>query len=109
MVDINKLRNKEIKKTATFSNTIRKRLEDLKIPLSKKTKEISTDLGDIHEVCNQYTQAIELLLSDETLNDNKLVIELLKNIRSDLYIHLAHHLKELKKPLDALIEDLENV
>lgn len=100
-------RKKEVRDSPVISNRIRRRFKELNISLSKKTEGVPTDLGDIHEIFRQFTGALDLLYSSKAQNDEQLLLEIFKSIRNDFYIHLNYHLRELKKPLDMIIEELE--
>jgi flagellar biosynthesis chaperone FliJ len=106
MSDLSNVRKKEIRITGDYSNKIRKCLQDSNITLSKEMDGIPTDLGDIHEVCRQYLHAIDMLISYKEKNEKKVLTDIFKQIRNDLYIHLKYHLKELEKPLNILIDEL---
>lgn len=107
MSEFDKLRKKETIKSAKYANRIRQKLKDLKIPFSKKTEGLPTDLGDIQEICKNYLNSIEMLFTVNSQKDKKMLTEIFEGIRNDLYIHLYYHLKELKKPLNLLIKELE--
>jgi hypothetical protein len=87
---------------------IYKRIDELNIKLTDKTDALPTDLLDITGICGRYLHSIEMLYSSEVDNDKRLLIKVFKDIRGALYIHLAYHIKSLKKALNVIIKDLEN-
>lgn len=87
---------------------IYKRIDELNIKLTDKTDALPTDLLDIIGICRGYLHSIEVLYSSEVDNDKRLLIKVFKDIRGALYIHLAYHIKSLKKALNVIIKNLEN-
>ena len=87
---------------------IHNRLNELNIKLTNKTDALPTDLLDIQGICNEYLYLIKMLHSKEVDNDKRLLIKIFKEIRGALYIHLAYHIKSLKKALNIIVKDLEN-
>lgn len=87
---------------------IHKRIDELNIKLTDKSDALPTDLLDITGICGGYLHSIEMLYSSEVDNDKRLLIKVFKDIRGELYIHLAYHIKSLKKALNIIIKDLEN-
>ncbi len=106
MKQLAEIRRRENTRAARQSNGVRKKLQLLKVPLSKKLDRIPTDLGDIEEVCSIYIKTVKLLRSS-TAKNRAVAVALLKSIRNDLYIHLAYHLRGLRNPLNILIDELE--
>jgi len=106
MKHLTEIRKRENRRAARQSNGVRKKLQLLEVPLSKKLDRIPTDLGDIEEICRIYISAVKLLRSSTTKN-RAAAAALLKSIRNDLYIHLPYHLKGLRNPLNILVDELE--
>ena len=109
MRNLSRQRNIESTRSTSYSRKLRERFEELGIPLSRRTEGIPTDLGDIQAVANKYLQALEVLFSREARVSRRLVIRLFKNLHNDLYIHFAYHFKALQRPLNLLIDDLEDL
>jgi hypothetical protein len=84
------------------------RLNELNIKLTNKTDALPTDLLDIQGICNKYLYLMKMLHSKKVDNDKRLLIKIFEEIRRALYIHLAYHIKSLKKALNVIIKDLEN-
>jgi hypothetical protein len=97
-------RNTILMESVKYNTAIWKRFGELKIPLSEHGNTLPTDLGDIRQVCCEYINAFDVLLSQR---DRQIIVATLRTVRNDLYIHLTYHLKELKRPLNTLISDLE--
>ena len=76
------------------------------MPLNKSDDHVNTDLGDIYEVCDEYIKSIDALLKIRK-GDSKRIVAALKDIKTNLYIHLDYHCKILKKPFDRLIDKLD--
>jgi hypothetical protein len=101
-----KISEQSILESVKYNTAIWKQFQKLKVPLSRKAT-LPTDLGDIREVCCQYITAFDRLLSDEAASEWQVLTEVLRTIRNDLYIHLGYHLRQLKRPLNILIDELE--
>lgn len=102
MLRVNDIRKEEIQKAGIMSEKIRDRFREF--GFETKANSIPTDLGDIYEICCIYQRSIDLLVS--SVNEVEDVIEILKSLRDDLYIHLTYHQKSLKKPLTKLLDSL---
>lgn len=99
MPTIIEIRQLEINKANIISAKLRAKLLNTSIHIKD---EAVTDIRDIYEVCSIYLNLIDKLVLDET-SENE-IADIFHNINNDLYIHLPYHCKNLKKPLQKLLD-----
>lgn len=102
MATIKEIRQLEIEKASIVSTKLREKL--LKTNINIKDEAV-TDIRDIYEVCSIYLNLIDKLVLDETTESE--LVDIIHNINNDLYIHLSYHCKNLKKPLQKVLDKQE--
>ena len=101
-----KKRERISRRAGKDANRVRRALSHHGVELTKRNDRIATDLGDLLEAFRHITLSVQEL-SKGNRRGPRTVHALLTAIWRDLYIHVAYHYRGMKKPLEALIEHLE--
>jgi hypothetical protein len=102
MSTIKKITKTEIERASIISAELRSNLNKASICIED---DAITDLRDIYEICSIYIKLMDELVLDTTSVED--IVEIFKHINNDLYIHLSYHCKNLKKPLQKVLDSLD--
>jgi len=89
------------------SNRIRSALARCGVALSRTTDRIPSDLGDMLECFRHFALALDSLTSGRRRPTKRLARAVLEQIRHDVYLDLDEHFSGLRRPLDKLIDELD--
>lgn len=107
-VKLSPARLREDRAAVAFLKQVRARFVALGLITSPRTERVAHDLGEIHGVFQLLSSRLKRIVSQRSLSVDR-TREALIEIQRELTLHLPYHLRQLKRPLEGLIDDLDNI